>query len=197
MAIADILHGPVAIKYAPVGTALPADSVAFGGVWPTGWLDFGYTQAPLTLNYTFDELDIEVEQELAPLDRIRIKETVELSSVLAELTAKNVGVMMNGIVTLTDAGAKQVGKEEVEVGGDRNLNKYAFAFEGLYIDSTGNKFPRRFFLYRGTCRVDGEIASGKEANANLPFTIKGLVDTSKSSGKNLFKWQTVKAAATA
>jgi hypothetical protein len=196
MPVADILHGPVSVKYAPVGEALPADSVAVGATWGGNWKSFGMTKEPLKCDYNFDELEIEVQESLAPVDRVRIKEALTLETVLAEITAANLSLAANGTVTTTAAGAGQVGKEEVEVGGSGAIAQFAWGFEGTFITDAGVSLPVRFFLFKGTARANGALEQGRELSPGISIQVKGLADTSKVVGKQLFKWQKVTAAAT-
>jgi hypothetical protein len=195
MPVADILHGPVTVNYAPVGEALPADSVAVGVAWGGNWKKFGLTKEPLSCNYDFDELDIEVQEALAPVDRVRIKESLVLETVLAEITADNLNLAANGTVTKTVAGAGQVGKEEVDVGGSGAIAQFAWGFEGTFVTDAGVSFPVRFFLYKGTAKANGALEQGRELSPGIGIQVKGLADTGKAVGKQLFKWQKVTAAA--
>ncbi len=196
MPVADILHGPVTVNYAPVGEALPADSVAAGEEWGGNWETFGMTKESLKCDYAFDELEIEVQEALTAVKRVKTKENLTLETVLAEITADNLSLAANGTVTKTSAGASQVGKEEVDVGGDPALAEFAWGFEGTYIDDDGNEFPVRFFLYKGTAKQNGAIEQGREVSPGIALQVKGLADTTKTKGSQLFKWQKVTAAAT-
>lgn len=196
MAVSDILHGPVAVWHAPVGETPPADSVAAGAVWGGNWAKFGFTKTPLSANYEFDELEIEVQEALTAIDRRKTRENFTLETTLAEMTAANLGLGSSGTVTTTAAGASQVGKEELEVGGDDALDQYAWGFEGTYIDDDGDEFPLRLFIWKGTAKTNGTLEFGREDYPGIPLQVKALADTSKDKGKQLYKFQRVTGAAT-
>ncbi len=73
----------------PGGTA-PAMSLS------SPYRELGYTEDGVTLTYTADEADVEVEEETIPVDRVITKETVEVTCNLAENTLANMNVAMAG-----------------------------------------------------------------------------------------------------
>lgn len=196
MAVADILRGPVTVWYGPVGETPPDDDVAFGVALGGNWTKIAYTQAPLSANYEVDELDIEVEQELTALDRVKTAERLTMETALSEITSANMAIATSGTATTTAAGADQVGKDELVVGGERIIDKKAWAFEGEYVDSSDNVFPVRIFVWKATAILNGAQEYGKGSYPGIPLQIKALVDTTKPSGQKLFKMQRVTAEAT-
>lgn len=195
MAIADILYGPVSIWYAPVGESLPADSVAVEADWGGNWKKIAYTKAPLSMNYEIDELEIMVEQELTAVKRVKTGERAMFETVLAEVTSAYLALATSGTATTTAAGAGQVGKDELVVGGGITLDEYAWGFEGQYVSSDGTFFPVRLFIYKATAMLNGALEHGKESYAGIPLQVKALVDTTKAKGSKLFKFQRVTVAA--
>lgn len=75
----------------PGGTA-PAMSLS------SPYREVGYTSDGVTLTYTADEADIEVEEETIPVNRVITKETVEVVCNMAESTLANLDVAMAGAV---------------------------------------------------------------------------------------------------
>lgn len=190
-AICDIFSTPARILKAPVGTSAPADSVAAGGGWPAGWVEMGYTAAPLSVSYEFEEDERFIEQSLAPVDRVRTKEALTLETTLAELDLVQVGIAWAGLVTPTAAGVGQVGKEELDIGDDPVLPKYAWGFEGSYIDEDGATFPIRLFVWKATASAGGKLDFGKEKPGQTTLKVKALADMTKSAKYRLFKMQRV------
>ena len=47
----DIIVTGARVFVAPVGSTLPAPSLAVDAAWPTGWVDVGFTLEPTKLNY--------------------------------------------------------------------------------------------------------------------------------------------------
>ena len=85
-----VIHN-VAYTIEPGGTA-PAMSLS------SPFTEVGYTEDGVTLTYTADEADIEVEEETIPIDRVITKETMEVTCNLAENTLANLNNAMAGAV---------------------------------------------------------------------------------------------------
>ncbi len=193
--VADILHGPVTLWKAPVGEALPADTVAVDDAWGGNWAAFGFTKAPLTSNYNATYFDCEVQEELTPVKRWKSAEALTLATTLAELTPANMGIATSGTATITAQAIGIPGHDDLSVGGESVVDEFAWGFEGTYTDSTGTAFPVRLFIYKGTARITGEQVHGKEDYPGIPIEITALVDTSKAMGSKLFKFMRVTSAA--
>jgi len=195
MAVADILNGPVVIWKAPVGEALPDDSTGVGVAWGGNWETYAYTKAPLSCNYTATELEIMVQQELTAVNRVKSGENLTFETVLAEITSARMAVATSGTPSTTAAAAGQVGKDELDVGGESAIDQYAWGFEGTYVNSSGTQFPARWFMYKGTANLNAAQEWSVADYPGIPIQVKALVDTTKSAGSKLFKFQRVTAAA--
>lgn len=201
--VTNIILGGAVVWKAPYGEANPDETtIAYGAAWGGNWERIGLTKAPLVAAYSYDEMEVEVEEELSPVDRLRIKEMLSLETTLAELTAEYLA-LANGVdpttkVTTTAAGVGQVGYEETKLGGQAELKKWAWGFEGRYVDSAGAEFPVRFFIHKGTAKLNGNLEFSQKSGGypGIPFQINALADPSKSAGEKLFIFQRVTAAAT-
>lgn len=197
MAVADILTGPVKVYYAPVGETIPArDTIAYGAAWGGNWVALGYTKEGLACNYETEESEATIQEALAPVKRWRNKETVTLETTLAELTATNLGLLIGQTKTSAAAGAGTVGYEELQAGGSFVIPEKAWGFEGLYIDASGNNLPVRFFLFKGTAKLNGALEFSKEDYPGTPLQVQGLEDPTLTRGQRTFKFQKVTAPAT-
>lgn len=197
MAVADILLSPATLWVAPVGETEPDEtSIEYGDDWGGNWDSVGYTTAPVTLSRNVDEFELSVEQITNPVARLITNETVLIETVLAEQTATNMAMVLNGTSSTTAAGASQRGYEQVVSGGDPALDKYAVGFEGLYKDSSNNEFPVRVFLHIATVSMNGSLEFSKSSAAGVPIQFKGLADTSKTKGQQMLKWIKVTTEAT-
>lgn len=192
---ANILFGKAVCYYAPEGEAPPADSVGEGVAWGGNWVRVGYTKTMLSALYEFDEGLLDVQEELTELDRFRIAEHLTLEVTLAELTSTYLGLGTSGTVTTTAPGSGQVGKDELTLGGEVEIDRYAWGFEGTYRNSSGTKFPVRVFVYIGQAKMNGALEFSKASYPGIPLQIKALPDTTKSVGNKLWKFQRVTAAA--
>lgn len=184
---------------APVGTALPDESVAFDTAWGGSWARVGYTASELVMKYEDERADYEVEELLTPIMRVRIAETLELETTLAELTGEYLAMAIgSGTVTTTAAGAAQLGYEELKIGGARLLTERAWGFEGLQLGANGMKRPVRVLVHKANARLNGELKFSRRAGEypGIPLQIQALADEGKPEGEQLFLFQRVTAAAT-
>lgn len=194
MAVADIFLGPVKIWRAAVGEAKPDETtIAFAEAWGGGWTVMGYTKTPTTMNYETEELDVLIQESLAPVKRRKTSENLTIEATLAELTAANMELAVGGTVVSTVAGAGQRAYEELEVGDEPVLEEYAYGLEGEYVDSAGASFPVRFFVHKATAKLGGALEFGKEDYPGITLQIKALADLTQTEGERLFVMQKVTA----
>lgn len=185
--VSDIILSPATVYYAPYGATVPADTVAAGTAWGGSWVKLGWTKTPLSMLYEFDELDMAIEQSLAPVKRAKVSEALTLETTLAEMYLDGVQLGSGGTVSDTAAAAGQPGKEELVVGGDAVLDERAWGFEGAYVDEDGAKFPVRVFVWKATARLNGALEFGKADYVGTPLQVKALADMTKTNGQRLFK----------
>lgn len=185
--VSDLILTPALVYRAAVGSSVPADTVAAGTAWGGSWTNWGYTAAPVTFGYEDEQVDVEIEQALAPVKRYKSKENLTIETILAELNMASMEVVTSGTNTATPAGAGQPGKEELTVGGENVLDEYMWGFEGKYIDEDGATFPIRVFVWKATATMNGTLDFAKGAVAGIPMQLKALHDTGKSAGQTLFK----------
>jgi hypothetical protein len=187
---------PARLYRATVGTAIPADTLAAGGVWPAGWTAVGYTKTPLTVEYSFEALMYDIQESLNPVGARKIKETLRLETTLAEMSLSAVAQSWGGTVSTTAAGAGQPGKEELTGGGSATILRYAYGFEGTYEDSSQVVRPVRFFIWIGQAESGGTLEFGKADYVGIPLKIVAMADMAKPVGQQLYLWQRITAAAT-
>lgn len=194
MAVADIFLGPVVIYRAPTGEAVPDETtIAFGEAWGGNWTKLGYTKTPTSMNYETEEFDVLIQESLAPVKRRKTAENLTIETTLAELTAANMAIAVGGTVVSTVAGAGQRAFDELEVGDEPVLDEYAWGLEGEYMDASGDSFPVRFFVHKGTAKLGGGLEFGKEDYPGITLQIKALADLTKNEGERLFVMQKVTA----
>lgn len=193
---ANIIIGGATVYNAPVGETPPADSVAYGTAWGGNWTDVGYTGAPVALISDITTLDIGGEQTTMTLARRKTEEKYALETVLKEITSSNLQLALGGTAATTAAGASQVGKDVLEVGNEAVMDERAWGFEGQYVDSDGDTFPVRLFVFRATSVMNGNLEFAKGSEAGISLRIDVLADTTKDAGKQAFKFERVTAAAT-
>ena len=74
----------------------PGDAETAGIVLSAPFTEVGYTEDGVTLEYTADENDIEVEEETFPIDRVITKETAQVTCNMAESSLYNIDKAMAG-----------------------------------------------------------------------------------------------------
>ena len=197
MAVADILLTPATIWYAPVGEALPDENtVDYGEDWGGNWESFGYTTTPLTMAVNRETYEVSVEQLTIPVKEMITSESLVFESTLAEFTSDNVLLAFGGTLTETPAGAGQRQMWEIEMGGETDLDLWAFGFEGLYKTDANENFPVRIFLYKANVVLNGQLQFSKSQEAGIPIQITAKPDDTKAAGKQLVKIQKVIGTAT-
>lgn len=74
----------------------PGDAETAGIRLSSAFTEIGYTEDGVTMEYTADEADIEVEEETFPIDRVITKETVAVTCNMAESSLFNMDKAMAG-----------------------------------------------------------------------------------------------------
>jgi hypothetical protein len=199
--VANVIKSEARLYVAPTGESNPDEtSVAYGAAWGGNWVRVGYTKAPLTMAYTSEEYDIEVEEELGPVKRRRVREALVLETTLAELTAAYLQLAASNqdAVSETPAGGAQKAYEETGLGGEAILTEKKWGFEGLYITAGGDEEPIRLFVHIGTAMVNGNLEFSKKTTdyVGIPIQIKALADTSQSEGQKFCLFQRVTSETT-
>lgn len=198
--VGDILKSKATMWLAPYGEARPDETnIAAGAAWGGNWVKVGYTKEPLKMLYEFSEHESSVEQILAPVNRWKTDEHASFETTLAEATALIMDYVSGGDgtnPTTEAAGASQVGYEELNVGDNPLLEKWAVGFEGIKYDETDGALPVRVFIDKATLNINGELEFSQKTDdyVGIPVQVKGLANTSASN--RLFTWQRVTAAAT-
>jgi len=196
MSVSDIIVTPCRILYAPVGTSLPADTVAVGGAFPAGWSQLGYTSQPLSVEFKREKTKFDIQESLGAVGSSAKSEEMAIETTLAELTLANTNLAWGGSYSTTAAGAGQPGKEELLGGDDRDVAVKAWCFEGRYINANGDELPIRLFVYRGECEFGGKLEFGKADPTGVPLRIEAQEDMTKAVGQRMFKIQRMTAVAT-
>lgn len=191
---ANILVSPAQLYVSATGTALPDETtVAAGASWGAGWTDLGYTLTPLALGVDVETLELEVEQTPNPVAMLQTKQTASFEVTLAEITAANLKYALSSrsTITTTAAAANQHGFDLLKVGGDMQIPYYQVGFEGVALDSSGNKLVKRIFIYRAILTMGGKLEFSKKAPSGIPLQVMAVADTSKTAGEQLFEVQFV------
>ena len=139
--VANVISGPGAIYVAPQNTAAPGFSAGY--VWGSPFVASGYTDKGITFDYTPTFKDIEVDEEMSPVQKLLTKEKLVISLEMAETTLANLNYAISGS---TLAGTT------LSVGSAVITNEFALGFQGPCPPQTGaavGTIGQRFiFLFR-------------------------------------------------
>lgn len=179
--ISSVLKAGAVIYFAPVGEARPAATVLAGEDWGGDWEPMGLTSAPLVIKHEEEVSELFVEQFPTAVQRNRTSRALSFETTLAEMTADNVALVLNG-TKLADvaATASAFGYEAADIGGElcSGIAEYAIGFEGVSCDPTDGQLPVRWFLYRATITLNGDITFSQHSDdyAGFPFLAQALAD---------------------
>jgi hypothetical protein len=139
--VANVIVGVADIHYNPTaGTAV-------GGA---GWVELGYSEDGITMTYTADVADIEVEEETFPIDRVITKETVEITCNLAENSLVNLnqalagGVLAGAVITLAAGAVKEIAIKVVgtNLGGGGATTRTVYIPYATAIGAVGQSYKK-------------------------------------------------------
>jgi hypothetical protein len=193
----NIMKTGAVVWYAPLGESLPDETtVAAGEDWGGNWKRVGFTSAPVALTYEDSRMEIETEEFLAAIDEWRTKEVGTFETTLAEITGEYLQLFTDAAPSTTPAGASQVGYEEVDIGNQGRITKYAVGFEGIRYDASANALTFRLFGPVSSFKLNGkpEFSAKTDTYVQAPVLIKSFADPDNSG--RLYRVQRVTAPAT-
>ena len=192
--VSQLLKSGAIIYRAPWASSLEAfpddTTVAEGAAWGGGWVRIGATAAPLTFIYEDERSDANVEEYLGPVDRRRISEVARIETVLAEIDATYLQLLVGGTVTTTPAGAAQTGVDSLPVGNIAKLEKCSIGFEGIgYDPSDESALPLRVYIPLATMTLNGELVFSRreEAWVGMPISIEAMADPANAGSLFTFE----------
>lgn len=195
--VAEIVHGAATLWLAPSGESIPADSTAFGADWGGNWSKLGLTQEGVNLGLSQETTDINVQEALLPVGRFVSGGDVFVETVLSQMDGAVLQYAMGGGGTKTDtaAGAGTYGKTEFVYGGKDALTEYILGVEGKHTESDGTERPVRFFLWKCTLNLNGELEfeKARENGTGIPIRAQAQEDLSQTQGQRWFKYQEITA----
>lgn len=194
--VTNILKSNAIAWYAPLGETLPSiTTLAANQPWGGNWTRVGFTKEPLSVAYEADEVEIEVQEYLAPIDRMKIRHSAMFKTVLAEITVDYLNLGVDGVQSVVAEGSGVAGYEAIDLTDDFHVVKRCWGFEGLIYDDNDNALPVRVFFTRATSRMTGEIEFSKRTDdySGIELEIKALADPDQQG--RLMRWQRVTALA--
>jgi hypothetical protein len=151
---------------------LPDHEVEFGGEWPQGFVNVGYTDGGLTANINIDDTEHNVDQEIFPVDRVITGGNAEFEVQLAEFDMQNLyGATGVGNVEITAAGASSRGHEIYDITSDLVRTNNSYGFEARQ----RNGEAVRGMIYRGLGVGSPSPTFGQADQKSLiPLTVQAL-----------------------
>lgn len=173
---------PGRILLAPLGTATPANTVAYGAAWPAGWEDQGWTQGGIGWRLSTDLQDIRVDQSPYAVDHVMTGGEVAVMASLAQSTLKRLAASVGrGVYTYVApvTGATPAdGYEQYDIPADQEV--LARTMVGVETKTKEGK-PRRIFLYEALAIAPQEwnVNLGQLALIRMEFRAVPPADATK------------------
>lgn len=97
--------GPGKLYFAAVGSVEPA---TLATAWAAPWVDLGYTLEGSSFTISPQYEEVEVAEEVDPIDIQSTGRTMTVAFALAQLTAENLQLVLNGGTITTGTGEKTI-----------------------------------------------------------------------------------------
>lgn len=164
-----VMAGMVAVRLAPYSAtapaALPAESVALGGTWPTTpqpWTALGATDQGASFMFRRSTQALKVEEQLTPVAVETSEIEFKIEATLAEDTLETMRTAFGGgTITTTAAAVGVVGKKTLVLSSD--LDHFALGLEGKNPEG----FWRRILVPEVVSIADVEVTYRRSANLRL------------------------------
>lgn len=169
---AAVFVGPGLIYVAPVGTSEPATPTAS---IPSAWVPLGYTESGHVFNVETTSEPVEVAEELDPIRYVNTRRTGSFDVELAEISATNWNIALNGGSIGTPTGG-YVTFEPPDLGDEQRL---AILWRGDPDDSSDEQLVVRQALATGAIGIQRRKAPQK-ATIPLSFRMEKLTAGTKS-----------------
>jgi len=191
-----IVHGPATLWRAPVGEALPADTVGAGTAWGGNWTQLGWTEAPLKFTFTKNKAQGKIQEANAPVKEWVNDEAIEWEVTLAEETNANLQYAIGGTLTTQAADATHHAYTDLVSGGEQDITPYTWGFEWINTVSSLDQ-PVRMQIYKGTCIAGTPLELDKGKQSAITLKGSGWEDMTKTKGQRLYKIHHITADPTA
>lgn len=185
---ANVIVGSGQAYIAPKGTALPAlTTQPTPSTWTSaGFTPFGYTDDGIQMTYTPTYKDIEVDEEMAAIDKRLIGEKGEFAAKLAEATLLNLQTAIPGS-TLTEGASTST----LTVGSPANPEQGEFivAFQGPApgLEVNASTSGRVIVVYR--VKNTAAVTHHAQRKDKVIYAVKfeALADSTRAAGDRLFR----------
>lgn len=172
---------------ANTGTAvtMPAGTVEYGTAWGGSWTDGGKTQGEPSFSPSFENRDLETDQDDGPIYAWRVANGLTFKIPMLDSTVAMMKRAHGQGTVTTDASETQLA-----VGGDTPIiDFYSIGFEGYAPGGSAagaSAKYRRLYIPMCTPTDIEELGFKKKEENVLAVTFKAYVDTNQTAGKRLW-----------
>jgi hypothetical protein len=185
---ANVIVGSGQAYIAPKGTALPTlTTQPTESTWTSaGFIPFGYTDDGVMITYTPTYKDIDVDEEMAPIDKRLIAEKLEVTVKLAEATLLNLLTAIPG-GTLTEGATTST----LTVGSpsDPDQGEFVLAFQGPApgLEANAGTMGRVFVIYR--VKNSSAVSHHAQRKDKVIYSVKfdALAQSANAAGNRLME----------
>ena len=125
----NVLVGAASLYTAPVGTAMPPDTLAAGTEWASPWTSVGATEEGMSFAVGSDTVDIRIEEQSTPVLVVMNTRNIRVLAALSEDTVESMKLGYGGGTIVTTAPATGVAGKKTLTLSD-TLDMLACGFEG-------------------------------------------------------------------
>lgn len=192
----NIIQGAAALYFAPVGTDLPTFTTATPAgeqeFVAEGWKHIGFTSDGVEVEYSPEFTEVEVDQLLDAAAMFKTKQSVTVTTTLAEATLENLmfvwGLKETSLIedagTSFDGHTLAAGESELGLDGGA-LNEFpderSLSFVGPAPRTGGLANKERLYLLRRVLQTEASSHGLKRSEStNLPVSFRCLPDPSKT-----------------
>jgi hypothetical protein len=113
----QLLNEPGVLYWAPLGTAIPAETVAVGGqtytnTWDSPWKPLGATVEGMNFNYSTTVEEIRVAEIFDAVKQVTTERGGSIAFALTSITMANVQIALNGGKLTTTAATTTAGQSQ-------------------------------------------------------------------------------------
>ncbi|KKN50673.1 hypothetical protein LCGC14_0630220 [marine sediment metagenome] len=187
--VQNILIGAGRFYTSPVGTTAPDENLN-NLVWPGGWVEVGFTQGGIEFQYTPEVLDIEVDQELAPVKRILTGEELLVQVPVVEADLRNLKLAITASAFSQESAGSGITGKDILTFGSGTINEIQLGFEVESPESVadGTQGWRLALVWKAVSLGQVSHAYKKDEVTLIPIEFRAIVDSSKAKTERLARF---------
>ena len=141
----------------------------------------GYTSGGVVIALTTDRVDKEVDQSFSPIGILKVRESYEIRTSLAEATLENLKIVWEQTATIVAGGAAvgEIPNRTLDWGVNQGIVEHTLEFLG----NSPEGFVRRFNVNRAVVFAVGETNHVRDGITLIPVTFRILPDVSLAIDK--------------